>query len=405
MQKDYLTLAFKSLKHRGLRSWLTMLGILIGIAAVISLISLGNALQLAVASQFGISATEIITIEAGGISGFGPPGSTVTNPLTQKDFEEVQRLSSIKRTIKRNIVNIKLEYNDNLIFTFITNVPDGEDRKFLYEQLDEEVVVGRFLKDSDSGKVFLGYNFYVDKVGLGKEIISGKKILINDKSFEVVGILDKKGSFIFDNSVFTNEKDMQRLFGKTDDIDIIVVQPKDKDEIEKTKEDIEKVLRKTRNVKEGEEDFVVSTPEASLATVNNIIGGVKIFIVIVASISIFIGAVGIVNTMTTSVLERIKEIGIMKAIGAKNKHIFLQFLIESGLLGLAGGIMGAIIGSIIGVLGTIGVSNFIGAELKPNIDFVLILFSLIGSFVVGGVAGIVPAMNAAKQNPVEALRK
>jgi putative ABC transport system permease protein len=369
------------------------------------LISLGNALQLAVASQFGISATEIITIEAGGISGFGPPGSTVTNPLTQKDFEEVQRLSSIKRTIKRNIVNIKLEYNDNLIFTFITNVPDGEDRKFLYEQLDEEVVVGRFLKDSDSGKVFLGYNFYVDKVGLGKEIISGKKILINDKSFEVVGILDKKGSFIFDNSVFTNEKDMQRLFGKTDDIDIIVVQPKDKDEIEKTKEDIEKVLRKTRNVKEGEEDFVVSTPEASLATVNNIIGGVKIFIVIVASISIFIGAVGIVNTMTTSVLERIKEIGIMKAIGAKNKHIFLQFLIESGLLGLAGGIMGAIIGSVIGVLGTIGVSNFIGAELKPNIDFVLILFSLIGSFVVGGVAGIVPAMNAAKQNPVEALRK
>jgi putative ABC transport system permease protein len=152
------------------------------------------------------------------------------------------------------------------------------------------------------------------------------------------------------------------------------------------------------------EDFSVSTPEASLTTVNNILGGVQAFIVIVASLSIFIGALGIVNTMTTSVLERKKEIGIMKSIGARNQDIFLQFFIESGLLGLLGGIAGAIFGTLIGIFGTLGINNFLGTDIKPTIDFVLIFFSLLGSFIVGALAGIIPAMNAAKQNPVEALQ-
>jgi len=108
--------------------------------------------------------------------------------------------------------------------------------------------------------------------------------------------------------------------------------------------------------------------------------------------------------MTTSVLERRKEIGIMKSVGAKNGHIFLQFFIESSLLGLIGGIIGAIFGTIIGLSGTIALNNFMGTELPLNVDFVLIFFSLLGSFLIGGIAGIVPAMKAAKQNPVEALK-
>jgi len=127
-------------------------------------------------------------------------------------------------------------------------------------------------------------------------------------------------------------------------------------------------------------------------------------IIIIASISVFIGALGIVNTMTTSVLERKKEIGIMKSIGARNEHVFFQFFIESGLLGLIGGIVGAIFGTLIGVLGVAGINNFIGAELKPTVDFVLIFFTLLGSFIIGAVSGIIPAMNASKENPVEALR-
>jgi len=108
--------------------------------------------------------------------------------------------------------------------------------------------------------------------------------------------------------------------------------------------------------------------------------------------------------MTTSVLERRKEIGIMKAIGAKNSDIFYQFFIESGLLGLIGGIVGVILGLIIGSLGIIGINNFIGSTTKLQISVPLIVFSLIGSFVLGSISGIVPALRAARQNPVDALR-
>jgi putative ABC transport system permease protein len=164
------------------------------------------------------------------------------------------------------------------------------------------------------------------------------------------------------------------------------------------------LMRKRRDVKVGEENFEVSTPEAALESVNSILGGVKIFIALVAGISIFIGAIGIVNTMTTSVLERKREIGIMKAIGARNSQIFLQFFVESGMLGLVGGAIGVLFGVALGYFGTLGINNFVGAEIKPSIDFALIFFSLLGSFLIGGIAGIVPAMHAAKQSPVESLR-
>jgi putative ABC transport system permease protein len=163
-------------------------------------------------------------------------------------------------------------------------------------------------------------------------------------------------------------------------------------------------MRDRRNVKEGKEDFEVSTPESILKTVNSILDGVTAFIVIIASISILIGVIGIVNTMTTSVLERKKEIGIMKAIGARNSQIFLQFFIESSLLGLVGGIVGVAVGSLIGVMGSYAINDFLGASIKPIINLNLIFATLVGSFIIGGIAGIYPAMNAAKQNPVEAIR-
>ena len=404
MIEDFFSLAFKNLKHRGIRSWLTLLGIFIGITAVVSLISLGEGLKLAVGSQFGISETELISVEAGGLSGFGPPGSAVSNPLTDDELEAIQKLSSVDRAVKRYIKTGKLEYDDNIIFGYAASIPSGEDREFIYDQIDGEAIDGRFLKDSDVKKVFLGYNFYVDKVGLGKEVTAGRTVLINDESFQVVGILEKKGSFIFDNAVYMNEKDMEELFDIDEEINVIAVLPKNKDEIDKTKEDIEKALRKVRDVKEGEEDFEVSTPDASLSTLNNILSGVQVFIVIVASISIFIGALGIVNTMTTSVLERRREIGIMKSVGARNAHIFYQFFVESSMLGLLGGIVGALAGTLLGVVGTNALNSFLGADLSPNINFGLIFFSLLGSFLIGGLAGIIPAMKASKQNPVDALR-
>jgi putative ABC transport system permease protein len=400
---NYFVFALRNLKRKGIRSWLTLLGIFVGVMAVVALISLGNALQVAVTSQFGIAQTEIITIQASGIA-FGPPGAGAVTSLEVEDVEAIEKLGNVERAVRRNFGSGKLEYNDMVVFGTAVNIPSGSNRDFIYEQVGNKVEVGRLLDDDDVGKVFLGHNFYVNKVGLEKEVIPGKTVNIEGKDFEVVGILAKQGSFIFDNVVYMNDRDMQDLFGYEDTVNAIVAQPKDADEIDKVKEDIEKLMRKRRDVKVGEEDFEVSTPEASLESVNSILGGVKIFIALVAGISIFIGAIGIVNTMTTSVLERKREIGIMKAIGARNSQIFMQFFVESGMLGLVGGAIGVIFGVAFGFFGTLGINNFVGGDIKPTIDIGLIFFSLLGSFLIGGIAGIVPAMHAAKQNPVEALR-
>jgi putative ABC transport system permease protein len=400
---NYFIFAYRNLKKKGIRSYLTLLGICIGILAVVSLITLGNGLKMAVGSQFGVSATELITVQASGVS-YGIPGSGSVIPLTTYELEEIEKLSSVKAAVGRIIVSGSLEFNDKVVFGYATNIPGGDDRDILYDQLEARAVAGRLLKEGESGKVFLGYNFYADKVGLDKPIVPGNTVTINGRNFQVVGILEKKGSFIFDNLVYMNEDDLQSLFDYGDELNIIAVLPTDKEDIERTKEDIEKLLRRLRDVKVGSEDFTVSTPEASLAQVNSILNAIQIFVIIIASISIFIGVIGIINTMGTSVLERKKEIGIMKAIGATNHQIFMQFFVESGVLGLIGGGIGAILGVILGYFGIVGINNFIGSEIQPKINFFLIFFALLGSFTIGAIAGILPAMKAAKQNPVEALR-
>jgi putative ABC transport system permease protein len=404
MLKDFFYLGFRNLRKRGIRSWLTLLGVLIGIAAVVSLISLGDGLKLAVNSQFGVSSKQVITIQAGGITGYGPPGSGVVKPLTIQDRDALKKIGGVELVASRIIPPIKIEYNNKLNIGFAGSVPDGDARKFLYEQTEIKPEQGRFLEDGDTNKIMLGYNFVLDTNPFKKSISTGDSLDINGKAFRVIGITKKKGSFILDNLVYMNEEDLKSLVDKGDNVDIIVVKVKNIDAMNRTELDIEKVLRDRRNVSRGEEDFEVSTPEASLATVNQILSGVQAFIVLIALISIFVGAIGIINTMTTSVLERRKEIGIMKAIGAKNFDIFIQFLIEAGLLGLVGGVIGVLIGVLLGYSGTLLINNFIGAQTRPSINFMLIFLALIGGFLIGAISGIIPAMRAARQNPVEALR-
>ena len=404
MNIDYLILALKNLKHRGVRSWLTLLGIFIGVTAVVALISLGAGLQAAVSAQFGISATNVLVIQAGGMNNYGLPGSGAVNKLTTSDAKAIEELSSVATTITRNIVVVKTEFNHKLDIATAGSVPYGKKKKELWKALDLKIEYGRFLQDSDSRKVVLGNGFSSSDNKFGKAIQVGNKILIDGEKFGVVGILKKKGSFIFDNIILINDKPLKNLAGYGDKVDMIVAIAKDANQMNRTKNDIEKLLRKRRDVKKGEENFEITTPEAMMQTVNNILGGVRIFIVIIASLSILVGILGIINTMTTSVLERRKDIGIMKAIGAKNSQIFTQFFFESGMLGFIGGVAGVILGSLIGIIGTLAIKNFLGTNIPLTINPILIIGALLGSFLVGAIAGIIPAMRASRQNPVEALR-
>lgn len=401
---DYVVLAVRNLRRRGLRSYLTLLGIMIGIMAVVALISLGNGLRDAVSSQFGISSTEVISVQAGGVNSFGPPGSGVAKPLTVQDVEAIGKISGVEYAIRRNIPTVKLEFKDNVVFGVAMSIPNGDQRKFAYDVLDIGTEQGRLLKDGDLGKVVLGNNFLTKKAGLENQVEVGDTVKVQDKSFEVVGITEKKGSFIFDNIIHVNEKDLADLVGYGDNVDLIAVKVRNKDDLGLIKQRIEDLLRDRRDVKVGEEDFEVSTPESSLETVDSVLSGIQLFIVLIASVSIIVGALGIVNTMTTSVLERKKEIGIMKAIGAKNSDVFYQFFIESGILGLIGGLSGVILGVLVGFGGVLILNNFIGSSTSPQISWSLIILALLGSFGLGSISGIAPALRAARQSPVEALR-
>jgi len=404
MISDYFLLSFRNLKHRGVRSWLTLLGIFIGVMAVVALIGLGAGLKTAINSQFGISSTELITVQAGGIT-MGPPGSGAVSPITVSDLRVISNVNNVDLAIGRNIGTLKLELRDGTIeFVSAGSLPKGsEEKDFVYDSFGSEIMYGFLLSGGEMNEVVLGYGFSKE-ADAGYDVEVGDKIFLNDEDFKVKGIMDKTGSFIMDYLVLMNSDPLNDLLDYGDDLSIILVRLKDKDLMDKTKLDIEKALRKYRDVDIGDEDFVVSTPAASLKTVNSILDGVQIFIAIIALVSVFIGIIGIVNTMGTSVVERRKDIGIMKSIGAKNSDIFWQFFIEAGLLGFVGGLIGVIFGTLISVFGVYGINYQFGTELVPAIDFFLISISLFGSFCVGALAGIVPAMNAANQNPVDALR-
>ncbi|MFT4326694.1 MAG: ABC transporter permease [Candidatus Woesearchaeota archaeon] len=406
MLKDYVSFAWRNLTHKKLRSWLTLIGIFIGVTSVVALIGLGDGLQAAITSQFGISATNVISVQAGGATGQGPPGTGVVNPLTRDDVEAIRRLSNVDTAIGRVIEQVRMDFRDGTRFTFVSDLPTDENRRFVEEVIELDVAQGRALRPDERGKVFLGYNYGVREALFGRVVRVGDTITVQGRQFEVVGISARKGSFIFDNILLMNDHDVIDLLpaDKKDDVNVIAVLPRSGVSLDLAREDIERLMRRRRNVREGNEDFQVSTPEATLAQVNQVLTGVQVFVVMIAMISILIGSIGIVNTMTTSVIERRKQIGIMKAIGAKNRDIFYQFFIESGMMGLMGGIVGVIVGQTISYSGTVALNTFIGSTASPTINYGLIIFTLIGSFTIGAISGIVPALQAARQKPVDALR-
>lgn len=403
--KEYFVLASKNLRKREIRSALTLLGIFVGIAAVVSLISLGNTLKATINSQFDNISPDIISVQAGGISGIGAPGTGVSNPLTESDAEAIERIGSVEFAVPRSIETIMAEFNDKVSFLSVGSLPDNDRIDDIYRQQSIEAASGRLLRANEKGRIIIGSNLASGKNnGFEKDLKVGDELIVKQQEFLVTGILEKKGSFIVDNAVYMNEKQLKDLNDLGEEVDVITVKAKSVELVDVTKQEIEKLLRERRDVKIGEEDFEVSTSESILASVNQILMGVQIFIIIIASMSIVVGAIGIANTMTTSVLERRKEIGTMKAVGARNEDIFYQFFVEAGLLGFVGGLIGILLGEGISYFGTFVLNQAVGISTKPSVSWILIFGSLAGSFLIGAVSGIIPAMRAAKENPVEAIK-
>jgi putative ABC transport system permease protein len=404
MIRDYLFLSFDNLKHRGIRSWLTMLGIFIGIAAVVALISLGQGLQQAVLGQFdALSADRLIIQNAE--TGFGPPGSTAVKKLNDHDLELIKRVPGVEIAVPRLIRMGKVEYNKVASFKYMGDLPDDKSKvDMLYETMNAKPVEGRLLTSDDRGKIVLG-NDFLNQKEFGKKITIGTKLNINGKDFEVAGILGKLNNIIFNSVIIMPTKDMKDLLNIGDEWDTIAVKVVSKDRVEQVARDIEEKMRRDRNLNIGEEDFTVQTPNQALSAVNTILNIVNLIVIGIAAISLIVGGIGIMNTMYTSVLERKREIGIMKAVGAKNSDILTIFLIESGLLGLTGGVVGAIIGLALAFGASATAAYFIGINLlKVTISYPLLISAVLFSLIIGAISGILPAKQASQLKPVEALR-
>ncbi|MCA9485573.1 MAG: ABC transporter permease [Nanoarchaeota archaeon] len=403
---DYLLLAFKNVRKRGIRSWLTMLGIFIGIAAVVSLISLGQGLETAITGQFGALDVDSLTIQ-GADTGFAPPGSASVRKMNDVDFDLVESTSGVRLAIPRLLRIANINYNDRLGFAGVTNIPKERDQvEEVYKSLSLGAAQGRLLDESDSGVIVVG-NDFVDSEVYGKPIRIGTKLEIEGRDFEIIGILEKSSSFTFNGVVLMPEEDMREIFDIPDDeIDFIVAKIEDTDGINNVAEEIRTKIRREYHLDESEDDFEVQTPSQTLGTVNTILAVINIVVTGIALIALLVGGIGIANTMFTSVLERTKEIGVMKAIGAENNDILIIFILEAAMLGLVGGIVGALMGLSLALLVSVGANAALGNNLfviSPNIA--LLFGAITFSLLIGVISGIIPAIQASKLNPVRALRK
>jgi len=194
--KDFFTISFKSISKRQTRSWLTMIGIFIGIAAVVALVSLGEGLKNAVNAQFGFLGSDILSIQAEGMAMAGPPGTGVTNPLSDDLAVKLEKVIGVEAAVNRYIRSGTLVFNDYQGIGIAMSIPSGENRKIIKDMLGLTIEYGRLLKDGDNRKVVLGGTFSDgSKNGFDRAIKVGDNILLNDLKYQVVGLLNLKEVF------------------------------------------------------------------------------------------------------------------------------------------------------------------------------------------------------------------
>ena len=334
MIKDYFKLAVKNLRQRGLRSWLTMLGIFISVATIFVLVSLSLGLQGAVEEQFEILGADKFFIQPA--TGFlGPPGSVEGVLLTEDDVEVVRKIQGVKDYSFFTAGNAKVEFSGETRYMVVWGIPP-EHMEVWNEVGSFEIEDGRNLEEGDKNSIILGNLFKTGNV-VGKQVNAGNKLTINGEDFKVRGIMSLIGNPDDDRAIIMDMESFRLLFDIPDRVDFIMVQIDEGENILEVAERVESKLKKSRGVTEKNQDFNIFTPDELLKSFQNILAIITSFLGGVAAISLLVGAIGIANTMYTSVLERTKEIGIMKAVGAKNSDVMWIFLIESGLLGLVNG--------------------------------------------------------------------
>ncbi len=403
MIKDFFVIAYENIKNRKLRSWLTMIGIFIGIAMVVALISTGEGMQDAIEEQFSTIGADVITIQPGaGMMSTG--GADSSSSLTEKDFKAIERTRGVDIVGGMNFKSAQIEYNDEFKYGIIIGMPTDASKE-LFEDVFIEIERGRDIKAGDKYKVMLGYNYQFPELVFKKAIGLRDSLIINGQKFKVVGFMKKVGNPEDDKNIYITMETFRDFFDDPENYNYIMARAKKGTAPQTVADAIIDKLRSTRDVDKGKEDFTVQTMDEMMESFGDILDIVQIVLLGIVSISLVVGGVGVMNTMYTAVLERTREIGLMKAIGARNSSVLLLFVIESGIYGLVGGAIGIVLGLLMSFGIAAAAAPIIGEGLfNVSVKLWLVLGALAFSFIIGCAAGIAPSYQASKLKPVDSLR-
>lgn len=406
----YVKMALNMLLHSKLRSWLTIIGIVIGVGAVVGILSLGDAMEEQVQSRLAEMDLTKIAISPGYTRAMsnmpGPPdgegGMATDSELTDDDIDALQGIEGIQ------YIEGEISGSEDVDYA-------GENATLSITGVDPQVWKYMTTLETQSGRLLEPADKYVAVIG--SEVASGiydqdiginQVITIKGKSVRVVGILAEEGGH-GDSSIYMPIDGAVNLIEDAEEgvFDTIMVKVQSEDLVDPVMEDITDKLMVSRHVmREDDMDFSVTASKSMAESVTEMTSSMTLFLGAIAAVSLIVGAVGIANTMFTSVLEKTKEIGTMKAIGAKNRDILMIFVFNSAMVGFVGGIFGVMLGAFISALFPIlGMTMMrsggdTGISLSPH----LMLFGLVLAVVIGIVSGAVPAYRASRLKPVDALR-
>jgi putative ABC transport system permease protein len=402
--------ALESLNANKLRSMLTVLGIVIGVAAVIAMLSIGRGAEASITSRIESMGTNLVYITPGSTSEGGvqsAAGSAGTLTLDDADaLAEVNNVVGVA-SITNNMVQVVYQ-GQNTRTRLMGVTADYEIVGSL--TLDDGEFISESEQNARSLVVVLGSDVAETLFG-GPAGAVGQKVRLNGQPYKVIGVLASKGGTGFmnqDDQVFIPlSTALYRLVGGqrfrgSSVISEIIVKASDTKAVDQVVADITLTMRVRHETVEGADDFTVTSQEDTLAAATEVSDTLTIFLGGIAGISLAVGGIGIMNIMLTTVTERTHEIGLRKAIGAKRKDILLQFLVESMLLSLMGGLIGVALGwSAARLMGQV---QFSGSTITPVVGLDSVLLATLFSMAVGLFFGIYPATRAAHLQPVEALR-
>ncbi|MBI4328471.1 MAG: ABC transporter permease [Chloroflexi bacterium] len=408
---ESLRSALSAILSRKLRSFLTVLGIVIGVAAVIALMSIGEGAQARVTSSLESIGTNLLFVRPGappqaGAQSFQPTAgrltladaAALTDPaLTPAVVMAAPEVSTAVQaavsgsTVATRAMGVTPEYETVRNFT---------------------VAEGRFISEADveAGSLVTVVGSNVAEALFGELSPVGESIRLSQRRFRVVGVLESKGGTAFgsqDNLVVVPITTAQRRLTRTltargaDQVQVIYVQARNASLVDAAKEQVTALLRELHD-SPTVDDFTITTQQETLATLTQALGAFTIFLGAVAGISLVVGGIGIMNIMLVSVTERTREIGIRKAVGAKSRDILLQFLVESALLSLAGGLLGVALGA--GASQLVSNINIGGTQVPAAVTPDIVLLAVGVATAIGLFFGFYPASRAARLDPIQALR-